>query len=153
MDVEVLTVTYASFDDLLRDLRQGGQLRHGDRRRGLSGRSAWQAARDAYEKLRHDGRPPATLEVVYGHVFGKRQRRLTPTADLSFVSIPSNDFVGADHERGILVKKLTAKMKAQRFAKVETGCFFALFASLRLCGEMAFVNLRRSCVLALPLFF
>lgn len=70
MDVEVLTVTYASFDDLLRDLRQGGaSCAMMDRRRGLSGRSAWQAARAAYEQRRLDGRLPATFEVVYGHAW------------------------------------------------------------------------------------
>lgn len=70
MDAEVLTVTYASFDDLLRDLRQGGaSCAMIDRQRGLSGRSAWQAARDAYETRRQDGRLPATFEVVYGHAW------------------------------------------------------------------------------------
>ena len=70
MDAEVLTVTYASFDDLLRDLRQGGaSCAMADRRRGLSGRSLWQAARATYEQRRHDGRLPATFEVVYGHAW------------------------------------------------------------------------------------
>ena len=77
MDAEVLTVTYASFDDLLRDLRQGGaSCAMMDRRRGLSGRSAWQAARTAYETRRQDGRLPATFEVVYGHAW-KAQPRTT----------------------------------------------------------------------------
>jgi malonyl-CoA O-methyltransferase len=70
MDAEVLTVTYASFDDLLRDLRQGGaSCAMVDRRRGLTGRAVWQAARAAYEQRRHDGRLPATVEVVYGHAW------------------------------------------------------------------------------------
>lgn len=70
MDAEVLTLTYADFDDLLRDLRQGGaSCAMAARRRGLSGRSAWQAARDAYERCRRDGRLPATFEVVYGHAW------------------------------------------------------------------------------------
>jgi len=70
MDAEVLTVTYASFDDLLRDLRQGGaSCAMIERRRGLTGRAAWQAARAAYEARRQDGRLPATFEVVYGHAW------------------------------------------------------------------------------------
>ena len=70
MDAEVLTVTYATFDDLLRDLRQGGaSCAMTERRRGLAGRSMWQAAREAYERRRHDGRLPATFEVVYGHAW------------------------------------------------------------------------------------
>ena len=77
MDAEVLTVTYASFDDLLRDLRRGGaSCAMADRRRSLAGRSAWQAARAAYEQLRHDGRLPATVEVVYGHAW-KAQAKTT----------------------------------------------------------------------------
>ncbi|HPU79296.1 methyltransferase domain-containing protein, partial [Accumulibacter sp.] len=46
MDAEVLTMTYASFDDLLSDLRQSGSAcAMRARRHGLMGRSAWAAAR------------------------------------------------------------------------------------------------------------
>ena len=70
MDVEVLTLTYATFDDLLRDLRQGGAAcAMAGRRRGLTGRSVWQHARAAYELQRREGRLPATFEVVYGHAW------------------------------------------------------------------------------------
>ena len=78
MDVEVLTLTYATFDDLLRDLRRGGAAcAMVDRRRGLTGRSVWQAARAAYEQLRREGRLPATFEVVYGHAW-KAAPKTTP---------------------------------------------------------------------------
>ena len=33
------------------------------------GRSAWAAARAAYDQLKRDGRLPATVEVVYGHAW------------------------------------------------------------------------------------
>jgi malonyl-CoA O-methyltransferase len=70
MDVEVLTLTYSTLDDLFRDLRQGGSAcAMVDRRRALMGKSAWQAARAEYEKRRQDGRLPATFEVVYGHAW------------------------------------------------------------------------------------
>jgi malonyl-CoA O-methyltransferase len=39
------------------------------RRHGLTGKSAWSAARDAYESLRQNGKLPATFEVVYGHAW------------------------------------------------------------------------------------
>lgn len=79
MDVEVLTMTYEHFDDLLRDLRQGGAAcAMADRRRGLSGRTSWQAARAEYEKFSKDGRLPATFEVVYGHAWKAQPRN---TAD------------------------------------------------------------------------
>ena len=70
MDAEVLTMTYASFDDLLTDLRQSGSAcAMRARRHGLMGRSAWTEARTAYERLLNDGRLPATVEVVYGHAW------------------------------------------------------------------------------------
>ena len=76
MDAEVLTITYASFDDLLDDLRRSGsacamQARH----RGLMGRSAWAAARAAYDQLKRDGRLPATVEVVYGHAWKSQPKK------------------------------------------------------------------------------
>jgi len=39
------------------------------RSHGLSGRRAWAEARAAYEKMRRDGKLPATFEVVYGHAW------------------------------------------------------------------------------------
>lgn len=50
------------------------------RRRGLTGKAAWQQVIDQYEMLRQDGRLPATYEVVYGHAWKpeSRQTRLKP---------------------------------------------------------------------------
>ena len=39
------------------------------RRHGLTGRGTLAAARLAYEKMRCDGKLPATFEVVYGHAW------------------------------------------------------------------------------------
>ena len=70
MDAEVLTMTYARFDDLLRDLRQGGAAcAMQGRRHGLMGRSSWMAVRAKFERLMQDGRLPATFEVIYGHAW------------------------------------------------------------------------------------
>jgi len=70
IDVETLTLTYASLGDLFRDLRQSGSAcAHSARRRGLMGRSSWRAACAEYEKRMTDGRLPATFEVVYGHAW------------------------------------------------------------------------------------
>jgi len=77
MDMEVLTMTYGSLDDLFRDLRQSGAgCAMQGRRRGLMGRTAWQQMRAAYEQLAQEGRLPATFEVVYGHAW-KAQRKKT----------------------------------------------------------------------------
>lgn len=70
MDMEVLTLTYSSLDELLRDLRQSGSAcAMQARRHGLMGRAAWQEMRQAYERLQVDGRLPASFEVVYGHAW------------------------------------------------------------------------------------
>jgi len=70
MDMEVLTLHYASFDDLLRELKAAGSAcAMTARRRGLAGRCLWERAREAYETHRRDGRLPATFEVVYGHAW------------------------------------------------------------------------------------
>lgn len=70
MDMEMLTLTYADVDDLLADLRATGCTNAAATRpRGLTGRSGWAAARAAYDKLRADGRLPATFEVIQGHAW------------------------------------------------------------------------------------
>ena len=70
MDVEVLTLTYASVDDLLADLRRSGSAcAMQGRRRGLGGRQAWATARARYAQQAREGRLPATFEVVYGHAW------------------------------------------------------------------------------------
>ncbi|MBI2306795.1 MAG: methyltransferase domain-containing protein [Rhodocyclales bacterium] len=70
MDMEVLTLTYASVDDLVHELRAAGEAcAMFGRRKGLAGRELWQRARAAYARLSHDGRIPATFEVIYGHAW------------------------------------------------------------------------------------
>ena len=75
MDMEMITLTYADVDKLLADLRASGQTNAlTDRRRGLTGKDAFGAMRAAYEKLRRDGRLPASFEIVYGHAWKPQQR-------------------------------------------------------------------------------
>ena len=70
MDMEVLTLTYASVDDLVSELRVAGETcAMTARRHSLAGRSLWERARRAYVALSRDGRVPATFEVVYGHAW------------------------------------------------------------------------------------
>jgi malonyl-CoA O-methyltransferase len=70
MDMEVITLTYAEFAALARDLKASGETCAArDRRRGLVGRGAWRRMLAAYERERRDGRLPATFEVVYGHAW------------------------------------------------------------------------------------
>ena len=77
MDCERLTVTYATVDDLMRDLKLlGAHNVTAGRARGLTGRRRIEAMRAAYERFRSDGRLPATYEVVYGHAWGPAQREI-----------------------------------------------------------------------------
>ena len=77
MDMEVITLTYADLDALFADLRATGQQNvRNDRRRGFTGKRVARAMRLEYEKLRRDGRLPASFEIVYGHAW-KPEPRLT----------------------------------------------------------------------------
>ena len=70
MDMEVVKLTYDSFDDLLRELQAAGSnCAMKARRHGLTGRAAWAKARAVYETLRENGKLPASFEVVYGHAW------------------------------------------------------------------------------------
>ncbi len=76
MDMELITLTYASVDALCADLRATGQVNAlTARRRGLTGKGVFEAMRAAYADLRRDGRLPASFEIVYGHAW-KPQPRL-----------------------------------------------------------------------------
>lgn len=88
MEMEILTVTYPTVDALLGELRAtGATCAMTSRRRGLTGRRAWQVMRDRYEALRRDGRLPATLEVIYGHAW-----KGTPTKTADGRSVVRLDF-------------------------------------------------------------
>lgn len=70
MDMEVITLTYDDFDNMLTELRAAGSsFAMHDRRRGLTGRVRWQQVRQRYEQLRQNGKLPATFEVIYGHAW------------------------------------------------------------------------------------
>jgi malonyl-CoA O-methyltransferase len=77
MDMEVITLTYADLDSLLRELQQAGATNTSHARpRGLTGKGSWQRARESYERLRKDGRLPATFEIVYGHAWKTAPKKL-----------------------------------------------------------------------------
>ncbi|MBK7414254.1 MAG: methyltransferase domain-containing protein [Dechloromonas sp.] len=78
MDMEVVKLTYDSFDDLLRELQSAGSsCAMKARRHGLTGRAAWAKARASYETLRADGKLPASFEVVYGHAWKVAPKQTT----------------------------------------------------------------------------
>jgi malonyl-CoA O-methyltransferase len=70
MDMERMTLTYRDVEGLVADLRATGQRNaHAARRRTLSGARRWRRARATYAALAHDGRVPASFEIVYGHAW------------------------------------------------------------------------------------
>ncbi len=77
MEMEYLTLTYDDLRSLLRELKAiGADTVLEGRRTGLMGRRQWQQLADNYERLRRDGRLPATFEVIYGHAWAGRKDRL-----------------------------------------------------------------------------
>jgi malonyl-CoA O-methyltransferase len=70
MEMEVLTLEYASVKDVARDLQAiGARNAMPGRPRGLSGRRRWERVASAYESHRRNGALPATYEVIYGHAW------------------------------------------------------------------------------------
>ncbi|MGQ9685428.1 MAG: malonyl-ACP O-methyltransferase BioC [Thiobacillaceae bacterium] len=77
MEMEYITLTYPDLKSLLKELKAiGADTVLEGRRTGLMGRGRWQQLNDNYERLRRDGRLPATFEVVYGHAWAGRKDRL-----------------------------------------------------------------------------
>ncbi len=70
IDMETFTLTYPDVKSLMRDLKAiGAHNAAADRPPALSGKSWLEAVTRNYEPLRHDGKLPATFEVVYGHAW------------------------------------------------------------------------------------
>lgn len=79
MDMECITLTYLDVRVLLRELKaSGSQNLNSGRNLALSGKKAFAAGIEAYERLRTDDRLPATFEIVYGHAW-KPERELVRT--------------------------------------------------------------------------
>ena len=78
MDMEYITLTYATPRAMLRELKGLGATNAlAGRSRGLYGKAAFARAEAALETTRRDGRIAATFEVIYGHAWkvqGKRTR-------------------------------------------------------------------------------
>ncbi len=70
MEMETLTLTYSDVRAVMEDLRGiGAHNVTAGRSRGLMGKAAWKAVTDNYERLRRDGKLPATFEIIYGHAW------------------------------------------------------------------------------------
>jgi malonyl-CoA O-methyltransferase len=77
MDMEYLTMTYDDVRGVFQDLKSiGAHNTTVGRSRGLMGKDTWGRIVENYERLRSNGKLPATFEVVYGHAW-KPQPRTT----------------------------------------------------------------------------
>ena len=73
-----MTLTYADPRALLAELKAiGATNATRGRPRGLMGKARWQRMLAALERMRRDGRIPATFEVIYGHAW-KGEPKRTP---------------------------------------------------------------------------
>lgn len=89
MDMEYITLTYDDVGQVMRDLKMIGahNVTQG-RRRGLTGKNAWQRVINQYETLRQKEKLPATFEVIYGHAWKLKSRKtvLTPETRRQIIS-------------------------------------------------------------------
>lgn len=93
MEAEVLTVTYDTVDEVMRDLKAIGanvtSIRsadtsgdnEGEAPRGLTGKQALQKVRDRYEEFRANGVLPASYEVIYGHAWKPDSSAITDKSE------------------------------------------------------------------------
>jgi malonyl-CoA O-methyltransferase len=99
MDMERLVFTYASANDLVRDLRVWGRNLHPNRFPALRGRGWHRALLDALEERRRampDQRLRLTLEVIYGHALRGEDRLSLPASQ----SIPLAEVMKSIRNRG-----------------------------------------------------
>ena len=91
MEAEVLTVTYDTVDEVMRDLkaiganvtsvRTAGDDIEANIPRGLTGKDALLKVRDHYEQFRTGGVLPASYEVIYGHAWKAENRSISEGAE------------------------------------------------------------------------
>jgi malonyl-CoA O-methyltransferase len=75
MDMEFITLTYDDVRGVLHDLKSiGAHNTTAGRSQGLMGKDAWARLLENYERLRSNGKLPATFEVVYGHAWKPQPR-------------------------------------------------------------------------------
>lgn len=77
MEMECITLTYNDVRAVMQDLKSiGANNATAGRGAGLMGKAAWQRVTENYEKLRRDGKLPATFEIIYGHAWKPAPRKI-----------------------------------------------------------------------------
>jgi len=93
LDVDRFTLTYSEPRMLLKELKGlGATNADSTRERGLLGKQHYRRMLDAYERMRVDGRIPATWEVVTAHAWGPppgQSRRAAGGGEIASFSVDS----------------------------------------------------------------
>lgn len=77
MDMEYITLTYNDVKGVMEDLRSiGAHNATAGRATGMMGKKAWGRVLENYERLRRDGKLPATFEVIYGHAWKPQPKNI-----------------------------------------------------------------------------
>ena len=77
MDMEYMTLTYNDVKAVMQDLRSiGAHNATTGRSTGMMGKKAWGMVLQNYERLRRDGKLPATFEVIYGHAWKPQPKKI-----------------------------------------------------------------------------
>jgi malonyl-CoA O-methyltransferase len=70
MEMERITLTYDDVRAVMQDLKSiGAHNATAGRAPGMMGKAAWRRVTENYDKLRRDGKLPATFEIIYGHAW------------------------------------------------------------------------------------
>jgi malonyl-CoA O-methyltransferase len=78
MDMENLTLTYATLNDLLQDLHHTGEsFLLPEVLRDEANQTASSSVAQQYEAFRADGKLPASYEIVYGHAWNSEGKKLS----------------------------------------------------------------------------
>jgi len=77
MDMEYITLTYDDVKAVMQDLRSiGAHNATAGRAKGMMGKHTWNRVLQNYERLRRDGKLPATFEVIYGHAWKPQPKKI-----------------------------------------------------------------------------
>lgn len=90
MDAERLTLEYPDVMALMLELKGSGSHNVASNRfRGLTGKTRIQGMQQAYERFRHNGRYPASYEIIYGAAFAPAEGQpvRTPQGDVATFSV------------------------------------------------------------------
>lgn len=77
MEMDRITLTYDDVRAVMQDLKSiGAHNATAGRAAGMMGKASWQRIKENYERLRRDGKLPATFEIIYGHAWKATPKKM-----------------------------------------------------------------------------